>query len=88
MRVRLMLETAGPVAIGTRDDVAPPLSGKGILLPGGNVEVTIVLNKGDRLYSASTALNRVRFIAEPIPWMEQVSSMIGSVLNLLRRKGS
>jgi len=85
VRVRLMLETAGPVAIGTREDVSPPLSGKGILLPPNNVEVEFSLAKGNRLFISSTALNRVRFIIEPIPWMEQVSNMVGSILTLLRK---
>lgn len=85
VRLRLMLETAGPVAVGSRDQVSPPLSGKGILLPV-NVEITFPVTKGNRIFIASTSVNRVRFIIEPIPWMEQLVTMVGSLLSL-RRKG-
>ena len=77
--VRLMLETAGPVAVGTRDDVAPPLSGKGILLPI-DVEIAFPMQKGGRIFLAATAVNRVRFIVEPIPWYEQIATMLGKLV--------
>jgi hypothetical protein len=79
VRVRLMLETAGPVAVGTRDDVAPPLSGKGILLPI-DVEITFPMQKGGRIFLAATSVNRVRFIVEPIPWYEQIAAMLGKLV--------
>lgn len=84
MRIRLMLEGAGPVAVGSRDNVAPPLSGAGILLPT-NVEITFTMQKGNRMYIAATAINRVRFIIEPIPWLEQIATMIGQLVSLGRR---
>ena len=84
VRLRLMLETAGPVAVGSRDAVAPALSGKGILLPR-DVEITFPLTKGNRIFITSGAVNRVRFIIEPIPWADQFATMFGSIVSLLRR---
>jgi hypothetical protein len=84
VRLRLMLETAGPVAVGSRDQVSPVLSGKGILLPR-DVEITFPLSKGNRIFITAGAVNRVRFIIEPIPWADQVGTMIGSIVSLLRK---
>jgi hypothetical protein len=82
IRLRLMLETAGPVDVGTRDNISPVLSGKGLSLPT-NVPLEFTMSKGDKLYIAATAINRVRVIVEPIAWGEQIANMIGSLL----RKG-
>lgn len=71
VKIRLMLETAGPVAVGTRQQIGPTLSGKGILLPV-NQEIDFVLAKGDRLFMVAEAINRVKFICEMIPWQEQI----------------
>lgn len=84
VKIRLMLETAGPVAVGSRDDVSPVLSGKGILLPT-DVEITFPMQKGNRIFITAVAVNRVRFIIEPIPLGEQLLTMIGSLLSLGRR---
>lgn len=84
VRLRLMLETAGPVSVGTRDVLTPVSSGKGILLPT-DVEITFPVAKGGRITIAATAVNRVRYIIEPIPWLEQIALMLGSVVKLLRR---
>lgn len=70
VRIILRLETAGPVAVSTREAVPPVLSGRGILL--GVDDVTIVMAKGQRLFYSAEAVNRVRFIVEPIPWGESV----------------
>jgi hypothetical protein len=83
--LRLLLETAGPVAVGARDDVEPVLSGKGILLPT-DVEVEFPLAKGNRVFITATAVNRVRFIIQPVPWQEQQTSIMGSLLSLTRKK--
>lgn len=64
-RVTLRLETAGPVAVSTRQEIVPVLSGKGRLLPV-NDEITFVLNKGERLYIAAGATNRVSVMIEPL----------------------
>lgn len=83
--LRLLLETAGPVAVGARDDVEPVLSGKGILLPT-DVEIEFPLAKGNRVFITATAINRVRLIIQPVPWQEQQTSIMGSLLNLTRKK--
>lgn len=78
VRVQLMLETAGPVAIGTRAEIVPVLSGKGRLLTTG-VPYEAYLPRGTRLYYAAESVNRVAFTIEPIPWMEQLSLEIRRV---------
>lgn len=72
---RLMLENSGPVAIGTRQQIGPALSGKGILLPTKEW-VRFALAKGDRLFMVAEGINRVKFICEQVPWQEQI---LGSV---------
>jgi hypothetical protein len=72
VRVGVRLETAGPVVVGTRDSVTPVLSGKGILLPSSGDTVTFTLPKGNRLFIAAESINRVKFVVEPIPWLEQI----------------
>lgn len=85
VKLRLMLITAGPVDIGTRDQVSPVGSGKGIPLPQ-DVEVVFPLVKGNRIFITAVAVNRVRFIIEPIPWAEQITTMLGSMLSIMRGK--
>lgn len=72
IRIEFQLETAGPVAVGTRQDVVPVLSGKGVLLPPDGEPVKFVVPKGDRVYIAAEAVNRVKVIVEPLPWIEQI----------------
>lgn len=77
VRARLTLRTAGPVAVGTREELAPVLSGRGIqLVP--NDEYEVVIPAGQRLYIISEAVNRVNFTIEPIPWLEQILRGMGS----------
>lgn len=64
-RVKVYLETAGPVAVGLGENLSPVLSGKGILLPSGGPELEFELQKGDRLYYIATAINRVKVIVVP-----------------------
>lgn len=74
-KVTLLLETAGPVAVGTRADIGPVLSGKGRLLTQ-NVAFEITIAKTSRLYILSTALNRVAVTIEPVPWAEQIANAV------------
>lgn len=74
-KVKLTLETAGPVAVGVVQKITPVLSGKGIDLTT-DVEVEIPVAKGTRLYIASTAVNRVKVIVEPSPWLEQITGLL------------
>ena len=63
VKVKLRLETAGPVAVSTRSEIEPVLGGNGALL--NDVDTVFVLSKGDMLYYTAQAVNRVRFITEP-----------------------
>lgn len=80
--VKLTLETAGPVAVGTNAQIAPVLSGKGRLLDTG-VEYTFHLARGSSLYIAAEAVNRVSFTVEPIPWAEQIAAEISAVARVV-----
>lgn len=71
VRVTLRLETAGPVAVSTAQEIAPVLSGKGRLLPVGD-EITFILPKGDRLFIVAASSNRVSWQIEPVPWLQQI----------------
>ena len=79
MRVKLLLESAGPVSIGTGKELLPVLSGRGILLPTGEY-VEFTLNKGDRLYVASTAINRMQVFTEPLPWLESILITLKNIM--------
>lgn len=82
VKLTLELETAGPVAFGTRLQILPVLSGKGALLPVGR-SVELFLSKGNRLVLAADALNRVKVIVEPLPWLQAISMQVGSVVGSL-----
>ena len=73
--LRLTLETAGPVAISTSEDVQPVLSGRGILLITG-VEKEIKLPRGDRLFIGAGTVDRVAVVIEPIPWLQTIAISI------------
>lgn len=73
--VTLTLETAGPVAVGESADLTPLLSGKGVLLDTG-VPMKITLARGTKLYIAADAVNRVKVIVEPLPWLEQIFAAV------------
>lgn len=75
VRVKLELKTAGPVAVGTAQQIAPVLSGKGILL-GTNESYEANLARGTRLFIISSSINRVSVTIEPVPWLEQIDEDI------------
>lgn len=77
-QVTLTLETAGPVAVGTRANLTPVLSGKGILLET-LVPKTFTIAKGDKLYMASNAVSRIKFELAPVPWLEQLAGTLSRV---------
>ena len=83
--VRLILETAGPVAVSTRQELTPTLSGRGILLITDE-PITFTLPRGDRLYYTADSVNRVRIIIEPVPWLGQISLGVQSILRAFRSK--
>lgn len=70
-KVTLTLQTAGPVAVGPSATITPVLSGKGILLPT-LVPVEFLVARGNKLWIASTAVNRVSIQIEEYPWLEQI----------------
>lgn len=80
-RVKLRLETAGPVTIGFASDITAVGAGSGASL--GADEVEVIVKKGDTLYYAANAINRVRMVVEPVPWAEQMWSRVGSILQML-----
>lgn len=85
VKARLILEDAGPVAIGTDQNITPVLSGKGIVLPTG-VEVEFYISRGDRIFIAAEAVNRVRFIIDPIPFLGSIQMALDAIVNLIGRK--
>lgn len=82
VRFKVTLETAGPVSIGTSEQIAPVLSGKGRLLDTG-IEYEIYLARGSRIYVAAESVNRLSVTIEPVPWMEQISNEILDVIRVL-----
>lgn len=75
VKVKLELQTAGPVAVSTKHDIEPVLSGKGRLLSTGR-ETTIIIVRGDRLYITSSSVNRVAVTIEPIPWLQNIAMLV------------
>lgn len=80
VKARLVLENAGPVAVGTDQNLTPVLSGKGVLLPT-NIEIEFYLSRGDRIFIAAEAINRVRFIVEPVPYLGSIQSALDAIVN-------
>lgn len=84
VRLKLTLETAGPVAIGTSASLEPVLSGRGRILDT-NEEFETYLPKGTRLYVISETVNRVSVTIEPVPWFEQLATEQMYAATLLQR---
>jgi hypothetical protein len=78
VKMTLVLETAGPVAVGTRESVIPVLSGKGILLDPDGEPAVFSIPKGDRIFISAESINRVQVFIEPIPWLEQILYQVES----------
>ena len=72
VEVQLTLITAGPVEYSTNNNILPVGSGSGAPLVT-SVPQSITLASGDRLFIASTAANRVAFIVQPYPWLENMA---------------
>ena len=86
--VTLVLETAGPVVVGTNSNLFPVLSGKGEQLIT-DVPMTFTIAKGPtRLYIASTGVNRVKVQIAPYAWLEELLGGINQIAGLLRTIGS
>lgn len=87
-KARLLLETAGPVSVGTSDSITPVLSGKGTLLTT-NLPFEIDLAPGNKLWIAAESINRVKVTLTPFPWQEQIlggiDRVVGAIMSLVRR---
>ena len=77
-QVILTLETAGPVAVSTKQQILPTLSGKGQLLETG-VPLSFFLAKGNRIWVSTTSLNRVKVTVQPVPWLEQFAGLLAII---------
>jgi hypothetical protein len=83
-RVTLTLETAGPVSVGTATKLFPVQGGGGRLLIT-NQPITFTVAKGTQLYVASTGVNRVGRVIEPVPWLEQIVGVLGTIAQGIMR---
>lgn len=70
-RLKILLETAGPVVIGTGPGMAPINSGRGALLRTDE-ELEFDVAAGNKIFIFSTTANRVRLIVQPLPWQEMI----------------
>lgn len=77
-KVTLRLESAGPVAFGTSEDLMPVSSGKGRLLPTGQ-DVEVVMVPQTRLYLSADSFQRVGIQVEPYPWMWELFNKLKSL---------
>ena len=77
-KITLTLQTAGPVSVGQQQGIVPVLGGQGALLTTGQ-PYEVVIAKGSRLYVAANGLNRIAVKVEPLPWLEQITALIGRV---------
>lgn len=77
-KVTLTLETAGPVAAGTKQNLLPVLSGAGIVLDT-DVPIAFTISKGNQLYIAANAVSRIKIQIESFPWVEQIAGTVAQV---------
>lgn len=77
-KVTLVLETAGPVAVGTKQNLFPVLGGAGILLDT-DVPQELTISKGNQLFIAANAVSRVKVKIESLPWLEQIAGTVSVV---------
>lgn len=75
-QVILTLETAGPVAVSTKQQILPVLSGKGELLETGE-PLSFYITKGNRIWVATSSINRIKVTVQPLPWLEQLTGLLG-----------
>jgi hypothetical protein len=70
------------VDVGTSENIAPVLSGKGLSLIT-NMEREFWLPKGARFYVTSQTINRLSVIIEPVPMLHQIALEIVNLGNRL-----
>lgn len=78
LHVRLLLETAGPVAWGFLQSLGPVTSGQGRLLVQ-NLEQEIWLPPSTRLYITSDSVQRIGFTVEPFPFLAEIVGILRSL---------
>lgn len=77
LEVHLILETAGPVAVGDVEDLFPIGSGRGLLLPF-NQSVTFKLSPSSRIFIASATPDTISVRMNAIPGLDQILKAIGA----------
>jgi hypothetical protein len=77
-RVRITLETAGPVAVGTSQDLGAVLSGQGVQLTT-DIELTWDLDREDRLFWVAESINRVKFSIESIAYGDEYAKSLHEI---------
>jgi hypothetical protein len=82
VKVRLLLESAGPVVYGQNQGITPVLSGRGSRLITGE-EKEIELTKGSRIFIAAEAINRVSFSVSPIPFSDVIGGWVSALLGAI-----
>jgi hypothetical protein len=83
--VTVVLETAGPVAVGFKQTIDPATSGKGVLLVT-NVPRTFTIAKGNKFWITSPSVNRINIQIESIPWLEQITAVLKDILKGVRAR--
>lgn len=76
--VTLILQTAGPVVVGWKQQLKPVLAGLGWSLQTGQPFV-VPIAQGQRLYIASSAVNLVSVTIAPTPWAEQIAGGVAMI---------
>ena len=79
--VSLQLETAGPVIVGTKAELAPISAGKGIYL--STSPRYFLLGPSERLYTLAGSLNRVSMSTHTLPSFVQVIMKLDEVVTRL-----
>jgi hypothetical protein len=83
-QVVLTLETAGPVIVGTKQQLYPVTSGKGARLETG-VPTKFTISKTNRLWVATGSLNRISVTIQPVPWLEQITGLLASIVGSIAK---
>lgn len=78
-RVKLLLETAGQVVVGTKANLLPLTSGKGRMLITDK-EMIFELAQSTRLYIIASAVNRVGVTIEPIAWAQEILNAASGIV--------
>lgn len=82
--VSMKLESGGPVIVGTKPELSPIGSGKGISL--GTTPRYFLLAPAERLYTLSGALNTVSMTTHTLPNMLQLIMKLDAVIGSIAKK--